>query len=278
MQQQVEKRTAEWYDSLPLQLERAYDKVSSQQSGNPKPSNEPDKWDRFDVMMPVMAGACEMQRMPEMSDDGKFICGIKDIPNEAQRPCIVYSIGSADRWDFEAAIYKSTACEIHTFDCTVDSAHIPEEIQDRVMFHKVCIGNSSKSDSSNNLIFMNLKEIMDSLGHTYMTLLKADIEGYEYGMFNEILLEDDVELPEQISFELHYRVAPNSHLTWKSREKTAGEIALFAIRLYEQGYRVLSREDNRLCSHCTEFTVARFRCPKGSRSMIKNIESLQSNP
>jgi hypothetical protein len=81
--------------------------------------------------------------------------------------------GSADRWDFEAAIYKSTACEIHTFDCTVDSAHIPEEIQDRVMFHKVCIGNSSKSDSSNNLIFMNLKEIMDSLGHTYMTLLKV---------------------------------------------------------------------------------------------------------
>jgi hypothetical protein len=95
MQQQVEKRTAEWYDSLPLQLERAYDKVSSQQSGNPKPSNEPDKWDRFDVMMPVMAGACEMQRMPEMSDDGKFICGIKDIPNEAQRPCIVYSIGTS---------------------------------------------------------------------------------------------------------------------------------------------------------------------------------------
>jgi hypothetical protein len=41
------------------------------------------------------------------------------------------------------------------------------------MFHKVCIGNSSKSDSSNNLIFMNLKEIMDSLGHTYMTLLKV---------------------------------------------------------------------------------------------------------
>lgn len=70
-------------------------------------------------------------------------------------------------------MYKSTACEIHTFDCTVDSAHIPEEIQDRVMFHKVCIGNSSKSDSSNNLIFMNLKEIMDSLGHTYMTLLKV---------------------------------------------------------------------------------------------------------
>ena len=54
---------------------------------------------------------------------------------------------------------------------------------------------------------------------------------------------DEVELPEQISFELHYKVI-DKELTWMPRQKTAGEIALLGTRLYEQGYRVLSREDN----------------------------------
>lgn len=54
---------------------------------------------------------------------------------------------------------------------------------------------------------------------------------------------DEVELPEQISFELHYKVV-DKELSWMPRQKTAGEIALLGTRLYEQGYRVLSREDN----------------------------------
>jgi len=73
--------------------------------------------------------------------------------------------------------------------------------------------------------------------------VQADIEGFEYDLFNELLIVDDVELPEQISFELHYRVI-DKELTWMPRQKTAGEIALLGTRLYEQGYRVLSREDN----------------------------------
>jgi len=57
------------------------------------------------------------------------------------------------------------------------------------------------------------------------------------------LTVDEVELPEQISLELHYKVI-DKELTWITRQKTAGEIALLGTRLYEQGYRVLSREDN----------------------------------
>lgn len=139
---------------------------------------------------------------------------------------------------------------------------------------------------------MNLKEVMDMLGHSYVTLLKvrskqrkrrrqaeriyacvfqfvyplihilplltflplssplrthlhdqADIEGFEFDLFNELLTVDEVELPEQISFELHY-ITIVEELPWMPRQKTAGEIALLGTRLYEQGYRVLSREDN----------------------------------
>ena len=72
---------------------------------------------------------------------------------------------------------------------------------------------------------------------------QADIEGFEFDLFNELLTVDEVELPEQISFELHYRTNIRE-LPWTPRQKTAGEIALLGTRLYEQGYRVLSREDN----------------------------------
>jgi len=69
-----------------------------------------------------------------------------------------------------------------------------------------------------------------------------------------------VHLPEQISFEIHYETQMKGQ-DWYGRQRTAGEMALFSRRLYEAGYRVISREDNRLCDHCTELTVVRFQCP-----------------
>lgn len=57
---------------------------------------------------------------------------------------------------------------------------------------------------------------------------------YEYKLFQELLLEEDIELPEQISFELHYGTWMGQ-LPWHHRQKTAGEIALLATRLYGAG-------------------------------------------
>lgn len=100
--------------------------------------------------------------------------------------------------------------------------------------------------------------------------MQADIEGFEFDLFNELLRTDGVDLPEQISFELHYETQ-FPELRWAPRQKTAGEVALLATQLYLAGYRLLSREDNRFCDHCTEFTVARFRCPREPRSMVARV-------
>lgn len=78
-------------------------------------------------------------------------------------------------------------------------------------------------------------------------------------MFESLLFEAGVALPEQISFELHYNTQMND-LDWYGREATAGEIAMLARSLYEAGYRLISREDNKLCPHCTELTVVRTLC------------------
>jgi len=80
-------------------------------------------------------------------------------------------LGSNHVWDFEEDAYNSTRCTIHTFDCTVQSNSMPEYIRDRATFHKICMGSSE--NSSEGKIFMNLKEVMDMLGHSYVTLLKV---------------------------------------------------------------------------------------------------------
>lgn len=95
MRQVVEERNAEWYDSLPKLLERAYDKNTLTRSGDGGDPIEPREWDRFDVMMPPIESACQMEKIGLKDwDGGKLVCGIQDIPDNEERPCIIYSIGT----------------------------------------------------------------------------------------------------------------------------------------------------------------------------------------
>jgi hypothetical protein len=94
MRQVVEERNAAWYDSLPKILEGVYDK-NNPRSGDGGDPIEPRQWDRFDVMMPPMEGACQMEKIGlQNGDGGKLVCGIQDIPDNEERPCIIYSVGT----------------------------------------------------------------------------------------------------------------------------------------------------------------------------------------
>ena len=92
-----------------------------------------------------------------------------------------------------------------------------------------------------------------------LELVHNQQEGSEYDVFEDILSEG-IDLLWQISFELHY-ITQMQDLDWHGRQRTAGEIAFLSQVLYEAGYRVISREDNPECKHCSEFTIVRFQCP-----------------
>jgi len=255
----VEETTAYWYDGLPRLLRGILNEIFGQ---------DPVGWHRFDVMMPAIPEACPMmKRIGEDGDGGKFICGPDQIPDDPQKPCIVYSIyiGNYYKWGFEASIVSSTTCRVFTFDCTVNG-------KVRVSFHPICLGKSQGEDDSR---FVSLQKIMELLGHDYITLLKADIEGYEYDLFHQLLMNDGIELPEQVAFEMHYQTQMDG-LDWHGREITTGEVAQLARDLYEAGYRVTSREDNRLCPHCVEFTLVRFRCPLGPWTALNKVRATNS--
>jgi len=61
--------------------------------------------------------------------------GINEL--NANKPCIIISVGSRNQWDFELNIGKALPhCHIHTLDCTVEG-RVPEVLKDQVTFHSV---------------------------------------------------------------------------------------------------------------------------------------------
>ena len=112
------------------------------------------------------------------------------------------------------------------------------------------------------------------LGFKTVTLLKCDIEGFEYDVVASSLSPAAKLLPQQISLELHYaglffgtpafKAADDfstSQLFWPLHELSVSDLSLFMSHLAGLGYAIVSREDNPLCPSCTELTLLRVSQP-----------------
>ena len=108
-------------------------------------------------------------------DGHKFACGIDHIINQP----IVYSFGSNRQIDFETGFLNSRPdAIIHVFE--LDETHMlkPEEFNDsRITFHHLGLGPNSDNPQ---FPLKMLKDIMIMLNHTYVDVLKVDIEGGEH--------------------------------------------------------------------------------------------------
>jgi Methyltransferase domain len=108
-------------------------------------------------------------------DGHKFACGIDHILG----PPIVYSFGCNRQIDFETGILNARPdAIIHVFE--LDETHLlkPEEVNDnRITFHHLGLGPTSDDPQ---FPLKMLKDIMIMLNHTYVDVLKVDIEGGEH--------------------------------------------------------------------------------------------------
>ena len=109
-----------------------------------------------------------------VGDGHKFACGIMHI----KTPPIVYSFGSNRQQDFEQAVFfYRPDSQIFTYDLTENSLP-PLDIRDpKVKFTATGLGPRSNADDKMKL----LHELMKDNNHTYIDILKIDIEGGEYG-------------------------------------------------------------------------------------------------
>merc|ERR1712004_367989 len=87
-------------------------------------------------------------------------------------------------------------CETHAFDCTVDPAS-PVVAGKSFTFHNWCIGEEGAGFNAGNgylrgkqggVQFKKLSETMRLLGHDSVDVLKFDIEGFEWKLFESEIL------------------------------------------------------------------------------------------
>ena len=232
---------------------------------------------RFDAS-PPLASCAPLARSggSATGDGGKWLCGLPALAPG----CVIYSLGSNNEWDFEEAMLAETPCEIFTFDCTSDPPKV--DMGPRLHFERTCLGDGAAGDAR----FHSLSEIAARHNHSAISLLKVDIEGFEYGVVEtlwrgamlagggggggvdaraQLLL-----LPDQLSIEVH-DVTIMDGLAWSCGDPcrvkpppypsevllSPGDMLPLWVQLTDLGYVVVSRENNPMCTECVEFTLVR---------------------
>jgi hypothetical protein len=245
-----------WTRTLPFTIETLHGRIE------PSPDGEQElKYghSRFDLLGPVGPNCLALEKYGR-GDGEKRACGLKKLM-PSMSDCIIVSLGSANRWDFELSVFQDLPlCRIETFDCTISKkTKPPAKISSRTTFHNVCIG-SHDNVTSTGQVFMSWPSILQLIKAKEAPLyLKMDIDGYEYDVLRSII-DDGALMPTQIALELHYRTQM-SLLPWHLRRKGTAELATFMEYLHRYGgYFLIDRHDNRFCSHCTEILISRLPC------------------
>eukprot|EP00977_Amphora_coffeiformis_P028527 scaffold35719_cov137-Amphora_coffeaeformis.AAC.1 len=202
----------------------------------------------------------------EYSGRAKSLIG-ESMFRQLDGTCVVYGAGIAYHAAFEINVATKFGCAVHQFDCTMLDRDQLEPFLEKqkdipsLSFHPWCVGENlvndvNKLSSKDAGALVRLDEIMDRLGHEEVDVLKFDIEGFEWKLFDSILKSR--KLPRQMSFELHTRHASRAYVSPPLvADKGKEAVVELFDRLYSLGYRVVAKELN-WDQRCAEFVVYRF--------------------
>ncbi|CZS92019.1 hypothetical protein WAI453_000038 [Rhynchosporium graminicola] len=128
----------------------------------------------------------EVERIGRMGDGGKWVCGMSRYEKDS-RPCILYSFGVQNESSFEQEMLQRTNCEIWGYDFSVEAfgPAITDEYSSRTHFLKAGIGGST--DEEKTPPFYSIQDLMKKNGHTYIDILKIDVEYAEFEAMTSLL-------------------------------------------------------------------------------------------
>jgi hypothetical protein len=179
--------------------------------------------------------------------------------------CVVYGLGIAGSMNLEIAMSKE-GCKVFALDCTADITKMTEEGKSYgVTFLPWCIGKEkpfgdtvyTKGHTKDRKYqFFTLDQIMEKLGHKQVSLLKFDIEGFEWDLFDSLLT--GYSLPSQLLFELHVEgVTPLAVPAVVVKGKNRQAVNDLFSRLTKLGYVVYDKINNPGDKHACDFSLIR---------------------
>ncbi|PSN66440.1 hypothetical protein BS50DRAFT_495417, partial [Corynespora cassiicola Philippines] len=158
----------------------------------------------WEFFPPAFNCPADMQRIGHFGDGGKWICGMSIYESFKRRPLTVYSFGIAEDSSFEQEMLERTNAHIFGYDYTVDSfgPDITEVYQNRTAMKKAGIGPLDRAEDPP---FYTLESLMKQNNHTYIDIIKMDIEGAEFDALEAFMNNyDGQQLPVgQILIEIH---------------------------------------------------------------------------
>ncbi len=159
----------------------------------------------WDFFPPAYSCPWDVQRVGRLGDGGKWVCGMSKYESVTSRPLIVYSFGVANESSFEAEMLARTNAKVFAFDFSTDGFG-PEVVtgHNRAYFEK--IGVRGEDSHQNGTEFQSLKSIMQRHRHTYVDIVKMDIEGDEFPALSALMDEyTDQKIPiGQLLVKIHF--------------------------------------------------------------------------
>lgn len=180
-------------------------------------------------------------RLGKIEDGGWDICDEQKFrPRAEQQPCLVYSFGINYDFSFDEAAAQYYGCEVHSFDPSMDTEDFTK---DRVHFHK--LGISSRDEiSTEQWTLLRYNTIRKRLGHTErkISVLKVDIEHYEWTVIPDILTTSDLTGTTNLVIEFHLEMSS------PEQDRPKYFLALKILKnLYDAGFRIFWTHQNKWC-------------------------------
>lgn len=185
----------------------------------------------WDFVAPSYNCPWDLQRVGRIGDGGKWLCGMAKFV-ESKRPCVVYSMGVRDESTFEEEMIERTNCMIYAYDPAVSEMgpQMTAEALKSVVFTQAYVGAENKPTA--NPPMYTLTEMMKMNKHTYIDVLKMDIEYYEFEVVEQFLKDFGADVPiGQLLVEIHvfkdHDLTTNSILEWWKKLEAVGFRASF---------------------------------------------------
>lgn len=170
-------------------------------------------------------------------DDGhKFACGLHAI---SEKP-IIYSFGSNQQQDFEQAVlrYRPDA-QIFVFELI--ASHLPaESLRDsRISYNAIGLGGYEKDEKiESGWVLKTLRTLMIERNHSYIDVLKMDIEGMEYMWLK-------YEAPQLVPRIGQFLVEVHVHFGFVQQKFPKQDAFTFVVELEKYGFRLFHQELNK---------------------------------